>query len=107
MSKITKTMLKSIVKECLVEILSEGLSSKSSVVSKNKEAVKKRKLEENRLLAHRQKFEVSIDNTVSTMTEDPIRATFKRVKEFRTCRPRNKSRQYFRKPRKKLGKISI
>lgn len=72
MSKVTKTMLKSIVKECLVEILSEGLSSKSSTTDRKQKIVKKRKLEEQRLKAHRDKFEVSIDNAVSTITEDPV-----------------------------------
>ena len=32
MAKLTKTQLKSIVKECLVEILSEGLSSSGDVM---------------------------------------------------------------------------
>lgn len=74
MSKVTKTMLKSIVKECLVEILSEGLSSSGKIITSDKKQkiIKKRNLEEQRLKAHRDKFEVSIDNTVSTMTEDPI-----------------------------------
>ena len=32
MAKLTKTQLKSIVKECLVEILSEGLSSSADIM---------------------------------------------------------------------------
>lgn len=71
MSKMTKTQLKSIVKECLVEILAEGLGGNASE-TKKKNLVKRRKQEEKRLREHRQKFEVKVDNTVSQITTDPV-----------------------------------
>tara|TARA_Y100001963_G_C6635172_1_gene378225 strand:- start:197 stop:628 length:432 start_codon:yes stop_codon:yes gene_type:complete len=78
MAKMTRGQLKSIVKECLVEILSEGLSSdseqsaislKESTRTKRKERIKQ---EEERLRQHRQKFEVKVDDTVTNVTSDPI-----------------------------------
>lgn len=76
MAKLTKTALKSLVKECLVEILAEGIGSKANLQenvkksSRNIEA--KRRAEEKRLEAHRKKFEVKVDNTVNELTDDPI-----------------------------------
>jgi len=76
MAKLTKTALKSLVKECLVEILAEGIGSTSTL----QEGVKKssinvearRRAEEKRLEQHRKKFEVKVDNTVNELTDDPI-----------------------------------
>lgn len=76
MAKLTKTALKSLVKECLVEILAEGIGSTATL----QEGVKKssaniearRRAEEKRLEQHRKKFEVKVDNTVNTLTDDPI-----------------------------------
>ena len=76
MAKLTKSALKSIVKECLVEILAEGIGSTATL----QEGVKKstvsaearRQAEEKRLEQHRKKFEVKVDNTVSELTDDPI-----------------------------------
>jgi hypothetical protein len=80
MAKMTKRQLKTIVKECLVEILSEGLASggkiSSSALRENSANRKKRKesiqQEEERLSQHRKKFEVRVDDTVSHVTSDPI-----------------------------------
>ena len=72
MSKMTKPQLKSIVKECLGEILSEGLGGASSSSSKKKNLAKRKKIEEKRLSDHRQKFEVKVDNAVSQITADPV-----------------------------------
>ena len=76
MAKLTKTALKSLVKECLVEILSEGIGSTTTL----QEGVKKssvnvearRRAEEKRLEQHRKKFEVKVDSTVNELTDDPI-----------------------------------
>jgi hypothetical protein len=76
MSKITRSKLKGIVKECLVELLSEGLDSTGdSVMTESKKRRRKKRLihvEDARLAAHRKKFETKVSNTVSHVTDDPI-----------------------------------
>ena len=81
MAKLTKSALKGLVKECLVEILSEGISGMSGdsteIFSKkrtsSKTQIEKRRSEEmKRLAEHRQKFEVKVDDAVSQLTDDPI-----------------------------------
>lgn len=76
MAKLTKTALKSLVKECLVEILAEGIGSTTSLqeVSKKPRTISKanRQAEEQRLKQHREKFETKVDETVSNITDDPI-----------------------------------
>ena len=71
---MTKTQLKSIVKECLVELLAEGLNNTAAVATKRNRQNTGQKIrdEEQRLKEHRQKFEVRVEDTVSTITEDPI-----------------------------------
>ena len=77
---MSKRQLKTIVKECLVEILSEGLASGDSVSSsslrenssKRERREEKMRQEEERLSQHRQKFEVSIDDAVMNVTSDPM-----------------------------------
>lgn len=76
MAKLTKTALKSLVKECLVEILAEGIGSTATL----QEGVKKstvnvearRQAEESQAEQYRKKFEVKVDNTVNELTDDPI-----------------------------------
>jgi len=76
MAKMTKSQLKSIVKECLVELLAEGLDSGSDASPLKKASSSKRRervrLEEDRLRQHRQKFEVRVDDAVMNVTADPI-----------------------------------
>jgi hypothetical protein len=72
MAKISKKQLKSVVKECLVELLSEGLESNLASLSSKKQAAVQRKQEEQRLAEHRQRFEVNVDNAVSHVTDDPV-----------------------------------
>ena len=76
MAKLTKNALKSLVKECLVEILAEGIGSKTSIQESAKKTradiESRRRVEESRLEAHRKKFEVKVDNTVNELTDDPI-----------------------------------
>jgi hypothetical protein len=76
MSKITRSKLKGIVKECLVELLSEGLdpTGDSVMTESRKRRQKKRLIQEDtaRLAAHRKKFETKVSNTVSHATNDPI-----------------------------------
>ena len=71
MAKVTKSHLKSIVKECLLEILSEGIGSSKSTGSKTT-ALRRKRAEEKRLKEHREKFEVRIDDAVTNVTDDPV-----------------------------------
>jgi hypothetical protein len=80
MAKISRALLKGIVKECLVEILSEGISADSGSLAlteykehKSKKTAKLRmRQEEARLTEHREKFETRVTDTVSNVTDDPI-----------------------------------
>ena len=72
MAKVTKRQLKSIVKECLVEILAEGLESSASQFKSKKTESKRHEAEKRRLAEHRQKFETTVESTVSNVTDDPI-----------------------------------
>lgn len=76
MAKMTRNALKGIVKECLVEILSEGLDTSGAIaLSESKKTARRKKAiraEETRLAEHRQKFETRVEDTISTVTDDPI-----------------------------------
>ena len=73
--KMTRTKLKGIVKECLVEILAEGLSSNGTMTlakkptRPSKETVER---ENRRLEEHRASLDRRIDETVSSLTNDSI-----------------------------------
>ena len=73
-NKLTRSKLKGIVKECLMEILSEGISATPSKTTKTTSvtARQKRENEEKRLREHRDRFEVKVENTVSELTDDPV-----------------------------------
>ena len=75
MAKLSKKQLKMIVKECLVEILQEGISSTTVQVSSSaKKITRKKPLPKNP--AHDQvKFNSAVENTVSALTADPIMAS--------------------------------
>ena len=76
MAKMTREKLKGIVKECLVEILAEGLNSDGRSTNSNKARARKaKKAEEQRLAEHRKKFEYKVEDTVSSITDDPIMAS--------------------------------
>ena len=76
MAKMTRTELKGIVKECLVELLAEGLDSTAkstlSESRKRKSRTKSIQMEEARLEQHRKKLETRVASTVSNVTDDPI-----------------------------------
>lgn len=76
MAKLTKTALKSLVKECLVEILAEGIGSTATlqegVKKSNANVEARRQAEEAQAEQYRKKFEVKVDNTVNELTDDPI-----------------------------------
>ena len=72
--KMTRSALKDIVKECLVEIISEGIGNTSSNNLQENRKLKKAKIaEENkRLEAHRKKLDTRIENTVTSLTSNPV-----------------------------------
>jgi len=71
-----RSELKSIVKECLVELLSEGLNKKGALLTSETKKRHKNKTimqaEEKRLREHREKFETNISSLVSNITDDPV-----------------------------------
>lgn len=87
MAKLNRDTLKEIVKECLVEILAEGISGGSTksltesinAVETNYSATKSKNI--NRMLPPRQdkkaineRFEENISNSIAKTTKDPIMA---------------------------------
>jgi len=74
---LKRSELKSVIKECLVELLAEGLGTNTggirlSETKKNENKKKVMLLEVKRLAAHRQKFETKVSDTVSGITDDPV-----------------------------------
>ena len=80
MAKVTKAVLKSIVKECLVEILSEGLSThddtllESNTFSPRKKQSKQRQktLPQKRPALDAINYNQQVDTKVAALTSDPI-----------------------------------
>ena len=73
--KMTRTKLKGIVKECLVEILAEGLASSDVNDTPRKKSRPSKaavERENRRLEAHRASLDKRIDETVSSLTNDSI-----------------------------------
>ena len=79
MEKLTKKVIKSIVKECLVEILSEGINGSTDKTRLQKPNSRKRSINESRKISS----EFKIDNVnqekherileaASTLTSDPL-----------------------------------
>jgi len=72
MAKITKKQLKAVVKECLVEILSEGLKGSVTGLSKKRQRTQRHDEEEQELVEGRKRFEHTVESAVSNVTDDPI-----------------------------------
>tara|TARA_B100000900_G_C20593934_1_gene722630 strand:+ start:269 stop:721 length:453 start_codon:yes stop_codon:yes gene_type:complete len=83
MEKVTKNLLKSIVKECLVEILSEGIGASSTqpLIEQSKKTNKNRRQARRNLSEtssakpeskKRARNEERVVNTASSITDDPI-----------------------------------
>ena len=70
--KMSRSKLKGIVKECLVEILSEGLDGSSSALQEKKSRANRQLQEERALEERRKKLETSIESTVTNLTDDSI-----------------------------------
>jgi hypothetical protein len=77
-ARVTKQLLKSIVKECLVEILQEGLFFEDKdVVSVSPQArmPKRKKPTEKRPALDQVKFESVVEQAVGGLTSDPVMAS--------------------------------
>ena len=75
MPKVSKSVLKDLVKECLVEILSEGIAPSAPKKSRN---VSRKRPISSHLPARgvvNESFEANIDNAVGGMTDDPVMAS--------------------------------
>ena len=74
--KLNRSSLKSLVKECLVEILSEGLSETSSMMvesaPKRKKATRKKAPAARRPALDTVKFDNAVENSVQHLTQDPV-----------------------------------
>ena len=71
MAKVSRAVLKSLVKECLVEILSEGLVGASEQIQESKKVAAKRKpapVTKKRKVVK----EAVIPETIKGMTDDPL-----------------------------------
>ena len=84
MAKLTRTALKSIVKECLVEILAEGLANSGETLNESmnlSETKTRRPRKENKRASHldsinyaQSEIPKSLLNKISATTSDPILA---------------------------------
>lgn len=75
MAKLTKSILKGIVKECLVEILSEGVNIDSQSVGLKSSPTansKKKSLSKKQDAVNLKEFDKKVDSTVNALTDDPI-----------------------------------
>lgn len=70
--KLTRSKLKVIVKECIVEILAEGLGSDTLTEAKAANPSKKLPPPRRNKALDNIKFDKRISQTVTSMTEDPI-----------------------------------
>ena len=80
MAKLSRNDLKALVKECLVEILAEGIGNSARIPTSNARTVPRRKVkrpsEQNevrrKLKVESKRFDTALDNTVSSLTDDII-----------------------------------
>lgn len=73
--KMTRSKLKGIIKECLVEILSEGIGHDQIGTSSTRTSNDKRaalEAEKKRLEEHRRSLDNKIESTVSNLTDDSL-----------------------------------
>ena len=70
--KLTRSKLKGIVKECLVEILAEGIDTKVRTQSPDKNRKQNQVQEERSLQERKDRLETNIDRTVTSITDDSM-----------------------------------
>ena len=74
MAKLTKSALKGIVKECLIEILSEGIGSSETITESRRPARKKvtQRKKPSAQVINDDLFESAVNKTVNSITDDSI-----------------------------------
>ena len=78
MAKLSRNQLKSLIKECLVEVLVEGLNPGSkSTLLESKESfplkeIKSKRTSSRRPALDKVKFNEAVENSVATCTNDPV-----------------------------------
>jgi uncharacterized membrane protein len=72
--RVSKNQLKNIVKECLVEILSEGIQLTDKLIENNTPNTPKKKNVRKKKVKN-QNFDDNVSNAISTMTKDPVLAS--------------------------------
>ena len=75
MAKVSRNQLKGIVKECLMEILAEGLLHESPAAPKRRQLNKRPKRSAalvNEAKPQEDRFSAAVESTVSGLTNDPI-----------------------------------
>lgn len=70
MAKLSRNQLKGIVKECLLEILSEGLASETSQPAPRKRVTRRRNPEPIR----NENFDTAVNESVTGLTDNPVMA---------------------------------
>ncbi len=72
--KMTRSKLKGIVKECLVEILAEGLVGANKTIQESKRSTTKKRIVEKKKLVRKKvsKQEEPVPGTIQEMTDDPV-----------------------------------
>ena len=74
MAKLTKEVLKGIVKECLVEILSEGLMGKEASGPRRTQKTQKKRAPSKRSHPTNPGFDKKVQQTTRALTQDPMMA---------------------------------
>jgi len=74
MAKVSRTILKSLVKECLVEILSEGLISTSNQIQELKQPMSRQPIPRKKVITKKRQpaKKEMIPETVKGITDDPL-----------------------------------
>jgi len=79
MAKLSKSILKRIVKQCLVEILSEGINTSDYKSSNNKKVMTRRQTQssspQRSTVLDSIHFNESVKSSVNVLTDDPIMAS--------------------------------
>ena len=71
--KLNKNILKTVVKECLLEILSEGIGTSQKKSQENVEfAINESKKQKRRKTADLVRFEKNVKQTSNSLTSDPV-----------------------------------
>ena len=96
--KLTRSSLKILIKECIIEVLSEGIGDESTLtsISENKQPSKKASVtppkDRKKRSSHLDsiKFDKKVNNTAEAMTNDPVMQSILRQSQFQAERTRQR-----------------